>query len=437
MEHVNTRRTFLKAAAAGSVLITSPLRADEEVSAEASTQPDTDTVPRRVVVGVMGLNRGLALAKAFSREPHVELRYLCDVDSARCATARNELARDTGQESSIVGDFRYILNDPEVDVLVCAAPNHWHGPATILACDAGKHVYVEKPASHNPYEGELMVAAARKHNRIVQVGMQRRSNPAWIDVIDRIHQGEIGTAYLARCWYANTRGSVGQDEFTEVPPELDYELWQGPAPRKPYSPAVVHYNWHWRWHWGNGELGNNGIHTLDLCRWGLNAEFPSRVASLGGRYAFDDAQETPDTQTVSYEFGTTKSISWQGTSSNRHTPGFVTFYGTDGTIEVDENGTNRHFDHHGKLVREEQSSSGSLREHIANFLESVRGEDQRHLNADIEVGHRSTLMCHLGNIAHRVGQTLKCDSETGSILEASEAMEYWRREYAAGWEPTV
>ncbi len=214
-------------------------------------------------------------------------------------------------------DIRQILADPEVDALVIAAPNHWHAPAAIMACNAGKHAYVEKPCSHNPKEGELLIEAARKHNRCVQMGNQRRSGDKIIEGIKLLHEGRIGRVYYSRSWYAATRGPIGKGTPAEVPPHINYELWQGPAPRQPFTSNRLHYNWHWTWHYGNGELGNNGIHSIDLSRWGLQVDYPTRVVSLGGRYRFEDDQETADTHIVSFEFPGRKQIFWEGLSCSR------------------------------------------------------------------------------------------------------------------------
>ncbi|MCA9221739.1 MAG: Gfo/Idh/MocA family oxidoreductase, partial [Planctomycetales bacterium] len=391
-----------------------------------------DSPSSRVVIGVMGLSRGRSLATSFAKQPNVEVKYVCDVDQNRAASGGQLIEGLGAKAPQVVSDFRRILDDKSVDALVCAAPNHWHAPATILACAAGKHVYVEKPCSHNPREGELMVEAARKHKRAVQMGSQRRSGPGTNEAIQKLREGAIGKVYLVRSWYDNARGSIGVGKPADVPSELNYDLWQGPAPRRPYIDNLVHYNWHWRWHWGNGELGNNGVHTLDLCRWGLGVDFPTRVTSAGGRYHFQDDQETPDTHTVNYEFDGVGQITWEGKSCNRHGDKFIVFYGTEGTLELDSNGTHRIYDGRDKLVSETKSPSLGDIEHIVNLLDAIRNDKPLALNAEIAEGHKSTLLCHLGNIAHRVGRTLNCDKSNGHIVDDAEAMKLWQREYEQG-----
>lgn len=390
-----------------------------------------------VVVGVMGLSRGRSLARTFAKQEGVEVKYCCDVDSGRAARGAEGVETIRGKRPQAITDFRRILDDPDVDALVCAAPNHWHAPAAILGCTAGKHVYVEKPCCHNPREGELMVEAARKHNRAVQMGSQRRSAPGTIEAIGRLREGAIGRLYRAQCWYRNIRGPIGTGKPAAVPDYLDYELWQGPAPRRPYLDNRVHYNWHWLWHWGNGELGNNGVHTLDLCRWGMQVDYPVRVTSSGGRYRFDDDQQTPDTHTVCYEFQGDKQITWDGLSCNRHGGGFVTFFGEAGALDLESNGTYRIYDDRDKLVTEEKGGTVGDNEHIANFVAAIRNDKPLSLNAEIEKGYKSTLLCHLGNIAHRTGRALNCDPKNGHIAGDEEAMQLWSREYEPGWEPRV
>lgn len=421
------RREFLEGTAAAGVGL-----AVGVVPARGAQSPN-----ERVQVGVMGLSRGLDLCRAFARTPGVVVKYVCDVDTSRQEKGIGGVEEAGGAAPEAVGDFRRILDDPEIDALVCAAPNHWHAPATILACAAGKHVYVEKPCSHDPREGEWMVEAAAKHKRCVQMGTQRRSSASTIEAIEALRSGAIGRVYLARSWYSNERPSIGRGQETAVPSNLDYELWQGPVTRRPYLDNVVHYNWHWRWHWGNGELGNNGVHALDLCRWGLGADFPIRVGSSGGRYRFDDDQETPDTHTATFDFPNRTSAVWLGLSCNGREEGFVTFYGEQGSLALDGSGGYTVLDLSGKAIKQIKGSGGGEPEHVANFVDAVRADDPSRLNQPIESGHRSTLLCHLGNIAHRVGRSLDCRAEDGRIEGDEEASKYWAGDYEPGWEPRV
>ncbi len=391
----------------------------------------------RVVVGVMGLARGLSLASDLLKIPGVELKYLCDVDQKRAATAVKTI-NDKGGAATPIQDFRKMLDDKELDALFCAAPNHWHGPATILGCKAGKHVYVEKPASHNPQEGEWMIEAATKHKRCVQVGTQRRSSPGIQAAIAKLHAGDLGKVYLARAYYNNFRPTIGKKSDASAPSTLDYDLWQGPAPKKAFRENVVPYNWHWFWHWGNGELGNNGIHVLDLCRWGLQVDYPTRTVSSGGRYAYDDDQETPDVHHVSWEFEGKKQITFQGNSRSKSKLGpFASFYGTEGYLELDADGAYRIFDVKDKLVEETKKTSQGQPEHIANFIQAVRADDATKLVQPIESGHRSTMLCLLGNIAHRTDRVIHTRETDGHITDEGIPSNLWRREYDPAWERQI
>jgi predicted dehydrogenase len=401
-----------------------------------SPRGSASAAENRMVVAVLGTSRGRALAAGFARQPDVEVRYLCDPDLARGEAAAAFLAERGVEGCRAIPDFRRALDDSAVDAVVIATPNHWHAPATIMACAAGKHVYVEKPGSHNPYEGELMVRAARKHGRVVQMGNQRRSGPVYREAMEMLRNGAIGEVFLARSWYNASRTSIGRGRPAPVPPNLDYDLWQGPAPRTPYLDNRVPYNWHWFWHWGNGELGNNGVHALDACRWGLGVDFPVRVTSSGGRYWFDDDQETPDSHVVAFEFPGGKQIVWDGMSCNRKGCGFVTFYGSGGSLALDGTGGYVVYNEGVEEVGRDKGPLGDD-EHIADFLAACRGGDPLSVSAEIEDAQRSTLLCHLGNIAHRTGRTLNCRPEDGRILSDDGAMVYWRRDYEPGWEPTV
>jgi predicted dehydrogenase len=438
------RRDFLKAASAAGV----GLWLSGGVSPAAA-------VPRRsanetVRVAVMGVNgRGAVLARSFAASANTEVGWICDVDERLLAPLAQQVAERQGRAPEGVVDFRRLLDDPQLDALVIAAPDHWHTPAAILALKAGKHVYVEKPAGHNPREGEMLAEAQRKYGRLVQMGNQQRSDPRSIEVVQRIREGLIGRAYYARTWYANTRGSIGRGQPAAVPAGLDYELWQGPAPRVAYRDNLIHYNWHWMWNWGTGEICNNGTHEIDLARWALDVEFPTRVTSVGGRYHFDDDWEFPDTQDAGFDFDGGKTIVWQGRSCN----GFpilnrgrgVSIHGTDGTVVLDRNGYVV-YDHRSREVENQTAAEPvdaldtrggdtMTDRHIANFIAAIRTGEA--LRAPIDEGRKSVLLCHLGNIAQVQGGALQVDPATGRIRNNRRAMAMWTRQYARGWNPTV
>jgi predicted dehydrogenase len=330
-----------------------------------------------------------------------------------------------------------MLDDPSLDAVFIATCNHWHAPATILACKAGKHVYVEKPGSHNAREGELMVEAARKYERVVQMGNQRRTWPAIREAMEKLHAGAIGKVRFARCTYNSERGSIGRGKPAEVPEGLDWNIWQGPAPEKEYLDNIVHYNWHWRWHWGGGELANNGPHAIDLARWGLDVDYPKQISHIAGRYYFDDDQETPDTGMVTFDFGHC-GMAWDYNSCHAHRDEkrpMVLFSGDEGSLHIADGPAYQFYDRLGKPT-ESGDSAGSEADHIHNFLTSIRTGEP--LNSEIEVGQKSVLLCHLGNIAWRAGRVINFDPEARKIVGDDEAVaKYWSREYRKGWEPAV
>lgn len=427
MSDAINRRHFLGAAAAAGLAL-------QNTTASAAVQQNPS---ERVVVGIIGTGgRGTGLAGTFARQRGVEVGYVCDVDQTRAERAGGAVQKAGGAAPRVVNDFRRMLDDNNLNAVVVATCNHWHAPATILACSAGKHVYVEKPCSHNPREGELMITAARKNKCHVQMGNQRRSYEKIIEGIEEVRKGTIGRAYYAQSYYLNLRPSIGKGEAGPPPKGLDWDLWQGPAPRRPFRSNYHPYNWHWFWHWGTGELGNNGIHALDVCRWGLKVDYPLRITSGGGKYFYNDDQETPDTHTVTYDFGD-KGITWEG--RNWHRRGFegsmfgIAFYGDQGTMIID-GGKYLILDPQGKEVTQANGSSDD-RQHLQNFLDCIR--NGKRPNADIEDGHKSTLLCHLGNIAYRVGRTINLDSKTYKIVGDAEAHRLWTREYRSGWEPRV
>ena len=406
----------------------------------------------RIRVGIMGVHaRGLALSKNYAQQKNCEIISISDVDSQSMNKCIDTVEKIQNKRPKAVPDFRKALEDKSLEAMVIATPDHWHAPAAILACKAGKHVYVEKPCAHNPHEGELLVAAARKYKRQVQMGSQRRSWPNVITAIKEVQDGVIGNVYYGKGWYTNNRPSIGTGKKVEIPSWLNYDLWQGPAPREEYRDNILHYNWHWFWNWGTGEGGNNGTHMVDLLRWGMNLEYPTSVSSSGGRYRYKDDWQTPDTQVVTWEFPGNKLMDWEGRSCNgRDIEGSsvgVAFYGEKGTIVIGGGNTYKIYDLKNKLLKDVKNDfsidsrntvdpSRNLDAlHIQNFFDGIRNGAS--LNAEILKGYQSTLLSLLGNIAVRTGATLKTDEKNGHILNNEEAKKYWKREYQPGWEPTI
>ncbi len=409
------RRTFL--GAAGAVALSGRF---------ASAAPAGDRL-RLGVIGVRG--RGDELARAFARLADVEVVALCDIDDASFARPLKGLQEITNKAPRTEKDFRRLLDDKEIDAVVNATPDHWHALVAVMACQAGKDVYTEKPASHNVVEGRRMIEAARKYKRVVQVGTQRRSMPHVIEATAFVRDGGIGKVGMARAWILQKRPAIGPGTPAPVPPGVDYAMWQGPAPDRPFMSNRFHYNWHWFWNWGTGEIGNNGIHGLDVARWGLGVDAPLTVASGGGRFVFDD-REVPDTQVVTYEFPRA-CIVWEHRLYDKHPLdglGFgIAFYGDKGVLTVDEKGWK---------VQDGPEAGGKASEglnaHLTNFVECVKSRNTP--NADIEVAHLSTRLCHLGNIAQRVGRKLSFDAATESFPGEAEANALLGREYSPRFE---
>jgi predicted dehydrogenase len=428
MSDLADRRHFLAASAAGTMIASG---FHTSTATASSSSPNEN-----LVCGVMGVNgRGSSLAKGFSRQKNVTVSHVCDVDSRAVLKGKSAVQSVTGKVPVGSADFRSLLDEKSIDILIVAAPNHWHGPASMLAMQAGKHVYVEKPCSHTPREGELMVENSEKYKRVCTMGSQRRSTAGHRAAIKKIHDGEIGKVLYAKCWYANRRGPIGKGKKVQVPDWLDFELWQGPCTEKPYKDNLVHYNWHWHWHWGNGELGNNGVHAIDVARWGMQVDYPTRVVSAGGRYRFDDDQETADTHLTSFEFGD-RLLVWEGVSwspkGNEGTAFGIAFHGDKGSLYLYDN-KYEIYDMQRKLVLEEPFSF-SDDPHFDDFLGCIRNGGKP--NATIEEAHKSTLLCHLGNIAHRSGKAIQTDPANGR-MKNGELQKFWTKEYRDGWEPTT
>lgn len=406
----------------------------------------------RVRVGMMGVNaRGLALATNYARQPNCEVISISDVDTRAAEKCIQQVKDIQKKAPAAIPDFRKALENKDLDALVVAAPDHWHAPAAILAAKAGKHVYLEKPCSHNPHEGELLVQVQKKYGSVIQMGNQRRSWPNVAAAIKEVHDGAIGRAYFAKGWYTNNRESIGTGKETAVPSWLNYDLWQGPAPRRAYKDNILHYNWHWFWNWGTGEACNNGTHMLDLMRWGLKVDYPTKVTSTGGRYRYKDDWETPDTQVISLEFANNTGMTWEGRSCNgKYIEGGsvgVMFYGETGSLLIDSGNAYTIFDLKNKVVKEVKNSGAiDARNvtnpaadldaiHLQNFFDAIKKGTP--LNSDILSGHQSTLLCQLGNIALLSGNTLHIDDSNGHIKNDPAAMKFWKRDYQKGWEPTL
>jgi predicted dehydrogenase len=445
------RRDFIKKVAAGSAGLAI---GGAVYGLSAKSYRNIQGANDKIRVGIIGVNgRGNGMGRTFSRQPNTEVGTVCDVDIRAIPKAiKTIISSDPAPPTpKSEKDCRKVCEDKSLDAIYIATPDHWHAPLTIMGCQGGKHVYCEKPLSHNPREGELAVAAARKYNRIVQMGAQRRSAPNIRAAIEELHNGIIGRVYLAKTWYTNMRKETFLTPGT-VPEWLDYELWQGPAPRVPYKDGLIHYNWHWFWHWGTGEALNNGTHEIDVARWGLGVDFPIRVTSVGGRYHFKDDWETPDTQIITWDYPGRISLMWENRSCNgRAIEGLdrgIIFYGENGSLDTG-NDAYKVYDLGGKLLKDVSNktvgtvqgrdaanpSPGMDSQHVADFLDAIR--NSRRPNEDVEDGYKSTVAAQLGNIAWRLGRDLKLDPKNCHIIGDKEAEKLWSREYEKGWEPKI
>jgi predicted dehydrogenase len=399
-----------------------------------------ESAANRVVLGFIGPGgQGTNLLQSFGKMKDVEIAAVCDVDRKRADAAARMTDKLTGHAPKTVSEMRELIANKDIDAVVIGTPDHWHAPATILACDAGKHVYVEKPCSHNIREGRLMLEAARRNKRIVQVGTQSRSAPHLREGIERLKNGAIGEILVAKSWNSQLRGNIGKRQPSPPPPELDYDSWVGPAPMRPYQSNLLHGSWRWFFDFGCGDMGNDGVHDIDIARWGLGVEtHPSRISAMGGKYFFDDDQEFPDTQNVLFEYDSGSGKKKQLIYEQRLWSPYVqennengnAFYGTKGMMIL---GKHRGWEIFGPRNEpgEKMLSSLDPAPHHRDFLERIR--DGKHPNGDVEVGHLSATLVHLGNIATRLGRTLKFDPAKEQILDDSEANAMVRRKYRDHW----
>jgi predicted dehydrogenase len=431
MWDATTRRDFLRISSAG-------IAAAAVTTSSFSSANDANSKLRVGLIGCGG--RGVHDAGLFKNVENVEVIAVCDVDEGRRESAAKQLGVSSDKS---VADMRRILDDKAIDAVIVTTPDHWHSPASILACDAGKHVYVEKPISHNIREGRLLVSAARRNNVHVQHGTQSRSTKMIQNAVELLRGGIIGDVMCAKCWNIQRRGTIGRGEDTDPPAGFDYNNWVGPATMIPYRTNRVHNRWSWWYHFGTGDMGNDGVHDIDYTRWGLGVDtHPSRVSALGGKFFFDDDQEFPDTQQVTFEYpgdgrpGNRKLLVYEqrlwSTNYPHQCDSGAEFYGTKGQMFLTRRGKVQVVGEGNKpieidLPAEAQNDAA----HVQNLCDAIRLGAT--LNADALTGHLSTSLCHLGNIATRLSRSLTFDPQSEQILGDDEANALVRREYREHW----
>jgi predicted dehydrogenase len=439
MNSNQSRRKFIKNSATAAAAITVP----SIIPAHAFGAND------RINAAVLGLNgRGKNHVSGFMNQDNVEVTTLCDPDMNILKKRQGEYKDKYGKEFKLVQDLRNVYDDKDIDVVSIATPNHWHSLAVIWACQAGKDVYVEKPGSHNIWEGRKMVEAAAKYDRIVQHGVQLRSSPSVNEAIKMMRDGYIGRVYMARGLVFRWRADIGDKGTEPVPDGLDYDLWTGPAEKRPFTRNLVHYNWHWTFEYGNGDVGNQGIHETDLCMWGLDVGLPTKITSMGGKFLWDDAKVTPEVLTSVYHYPDEDKIiqfevrPWCTNTEEGVTVGNI-FYGDKGILVVD--GYDKYQFYMGQKREAAKSGSdgqlaaasemargdGGTDGHFKNFIEAVRAHDKSMLNAPVETAHMASALAHLGNIAYRTGRVLTFDPKSERFVDDAEADKLLKRNYRA------
>jgi predicted dehydrogenase len=395
-----------------------------------------DTV-RVACVGIGG--RGRDHIGGYSKLDNVQIAAICDVDDSHIANGLKQMERLNKPKPETYKDIRKLIENKDIDAVSISTPNHWHTLIAIWACQAGKDVYVEKPCSHNIFEAKQIVAAARKYNRMVQQGSQIRSSKAVQEAVQKMRDGFLGDVYLARGLCFKWRDTIGHAKPEPVPAGVDYDLWTGPAPMHQFTQNRFHYKWHWFWDTGNGDLGNQGIHQVDIARWGLGVKYPVKVSAIGGHFMFDDDQETPNTLNCAFEFdGNGKRKMMEFEVRHWMTNGEATvhdrgnnaigdlFYGSKGYLAVDSYASYKTW------MGREQTPGPEAREggdHYLNFIEAVRSRQREHLNAEIEEGAASTVLVHLANISYRLGRTIHFDPATMTAKGDEEANRMFTRNY--------
>ncbi len=422
----HTRRTFLHQSAALGLGLT--------LGRTGKATPANDRISV-ACIGVRG--RGNSVMNSFADEPDCDITHICDVNESTRQARGTQMKQKTGLMPVLVNDYRDLLDDPSVDVFMVATPDHWHALPTIHGCLAGKDVYVEKPASHNILEGKTAVAAAHKHDRIVQVGTQIRSAPFLRDARDYIQSGALGKTIFGKAWETARNRAVKLPADSPAPPELDYDLWQGPVAERPHNVAIVRGAWRWLFDYGTGDLGNDGVHRIDYCRYAMGLEtMPEAICTSGGKFFFEDDQEWPDTMIVHYEYPG-KLLQYEMRLWSRPKLFGITegaaVYGENGWVLITNNNW-KAYDASGKVVKQGEGDSRQTQQaHIRNFLDAVRSRDRKSLNQEIQSGHISSSMCHAGNISWRTGNKLRFDPTTETFDDA-DANQYVGREHRKGFE---
>ncbi len=416
------RRTFLASAGAGAAALAVHSR-----STRAAGSND------RINIAVIGFHgRGQSHIGAFTENKKTAVVTLCDVDSRLFHRSAKRIEEKTGKAPQFVQDLRRVFDDKSIDAVSIATPNHWHALAAVWACQAGKDVYVEKPVSHNFTEGKRIVEAARKYNRIVQTGTQNRSLTGVQDAVEFLRSGKLGKIYMARALCFKPRGSIGHKEDAPVPTGVDYNIWQGPAPERPFNPNRFHYEWHWNWDYGNGDIGNQGIHQMDVARWGLGKDvFPTLIESSGGRYGYHDDGQTPNTQDATFRYDDcVLEFEVRGLPTNDELGVRIgnLFYGSEGYLVINGNSWRSFMGHKNEPGQSGKGQKGES-DHFGNFVDAVEAHDSKRLKAEIVEGHRSSALCHLANIAYRLGRAIKFDPQTETFGSDGEANAMLTREY--------
>jgi predicted dehydrogenase len=439
-----SRRSFLKTAAKGAVIATvAPVALNVEAAVPEIFPERAKGANDRIRIAVLGVNgRGVSHYEEImklSQTTNVEVAALCDPDMDVLQKRANEFEQKFGKKITIEQDFRKTYDDKNIDAITIATPNHWHALQTIWACQAGKDVYVEKPATHNIYEGKKMIEAAYKYNRIVQHGVQLRSSVSINEAIQHLRDGLIGRVYMSRGLVYRWRVDIGDKGISPTPPGLNYDLWCGPAPMRPFSKNLVHYNWHWHWNYGNGDVGNQGIHETDLCMWGLGiTRLPERISSMGGKFLWDDCKEVPEVLTSIYHYPKEKKIiqfevrHWCTNLEDGAGVGNI-FYGDKGYMVV------KGYDTYATYLGEKRepgparSESGELPRHFQNWFDAMRARDMSVQTAPVQTGHLSSSLAHLGNISYRLGRQLDFDPVAERFIgeDEAEANSMLSREYRA------